>query len=85
MDLAQGVMFPYRVTAMVAVSVVDLLILQTSLPTFDMWLLFQIHILSSPVARFCDNSKDSTAVVDIEISILRIRIHQAGDLIWQMC
>lgn len=37
------------------------------------------------IARFCDNSKDSTAVVDIEISILRIRIHQAGDLIWQMC
>ncbi|THV80440.1 hypothetical protein D6D29_06141 [Aureobasidium pullulans] len=36
------------------------------------------------IARFCDNSKDSTAVVDIEISILRIRIHQAGDLIWQM-
>lgn len=85
MDLAQGVMFPYRVTAMIAVSVVDLLILQTSLPTFDMWLLFQIHILSSPVARFCDSLEDSTAVVDIEISILRIRIHQAGDSIWQMC
>lgn len=41
-------MFPYRVTAMVAVSVVDLLILQTSLPPFDLWLLSQIHILSSP-------------------------------------
>jgi hypothetical protein len=63
------------------VSVVDLLILQTSLPPFDLWLLFQNHILSPPVARFCDNSKDSTAVVDIEISILRIRIRQAGDLL----
>lgn len=36
------------VTAMVAVSVVDLLILQTSLPPFDLWLLSQIHILSLP-------------------------------------
>lgn len=34
-------MFPYRVTAMVAVSVVDLLILQTSLPPFDLWLVFK--------------------------------------------
>ncbi|THY44347.1 hypothetical protein D6C98_08239 [Aureobasidium pullulans] len=36
------------------------------------------------VARFCDNSKDSTAVVDIEVPILTIWIRQAGDLIWQM-